>query len=116
MESPVTPVKEPSRHENNKKELSHYIWAIEQAKAQYEKAKKNYEIIANLKREQISMSRNGDLYIFNTIDEYDCERVIFARKDRKTKRWVLREGRKQLMKKCPYNLNEIRLKIAIGEI
>ena len=116
MESSIIPVKEPTRHENNKKELSHYIWAIQQAKTQYEKAKKNYEIIANLKREQVSMRRNGDLYIFETLDEDDCDRMIFARKDKKTKRWILREGRKQIMKKCPYNLNEIRLKISIGEI
>jgi len=113
MESPVTPVKELSKHESNKKWLEHYVVAMELARVKYEKAKKSYETVANLHRLEVSMEKNGDLYIFTTLDDDDLERVIFARK---TKRWVLREGRKQIMKKCPYNLNEIRLKIAIGEI
>lgn len=105
-----------SHIEYNKKELESCLQSIEWAKSEYEKIKRDQDPVIKLIRDRVRMERRGKYYILYHHDEEGNERVIFARKDNKTKRWCLRENRKQLMSKCPYNLNEIRLKIATGEI
>jgi hypothetical protein len=108
-----------SNHERRKKGIALAYYSYYKAKAELEKAEKEVKRAEKFHREEICMERNGNTFIFKfELDECGCYpgRIVYARKDTKTGRWVLRENGKQLLKRCPYNLDEIRLKLAIGEL
>ena len=101
-----------------KKDVDFYINKVRLAEEALKDAKRSLHNVTKLHmNNEVSMSRRNGYYVFEIGNVcLGTERFIVARKDGKTKRWTLRENGKQIMSKCPYNLNEIRLKIAIGEI
>ena len=101
-----------------KKSIEQCLYEVRKAEESLQRAKKDLHSVSKLHmNNEVSMSRRNGYYVFEVGNVCEgTERFIVARKDSKTKRWTLRENGKQIMSKCPYNLNEIRLKIAIGEI
>ena len=101
-----------------KKSIEQCLFDVKRAEEELARAKKSLNSVRKLHmNNEVSMHRRDGYYVFEVGNVCDgTERFIIARKDRKTKRWTLRENGKQLMSKCPYNLNEIRLKIAMGDI